>query len=299
MLSKNDIENELLKGGINIYPLNSENIKENSVNLCTSKYAWTMADGDVYYNKITKQFQLTKPSGPNTLYNLKKGHACAIKPKDSRRTILLLPNSTTLIETKEVIAVGNNIGGTYHSKVGLVSQGFGHIGTMLGPNFSGHSLIAIHNITNELLTIDENDSFVSVVFHYLDTPIYRKNPTVSGHTDKFAELGIAIQKHEREILIEDWKTDIKGVREKMQQSKAYERLKVAKDKEKSNFIKLYASKNNIMRLIVILAILIGLIIGSFNIKNDFIKGISIQVFAVIIVSGLIKWIWQGMKKNDL
>ena len=49
MLSRIDIENELGKG-INIVPFNRENIKENSINLSASEYAWSLNGGSYYIN---------------------------------------------------------------------------------------------------------------------------------------------------------------------------------------------------------------------------------------------------------
>ena len=69
------------------------------------------------------------------------------------------------METKEVLSLNNYIGGTYHAKVGIVSKGMGHIGTMIGPNFSGDSLIAFHNVSDDLIVLKVGESFVSVVFH--------------------------------------------------------------------------------------------------------------------------------------
>lgn len=105
-----------------------------------------------------------------------------------------------MIETEDVLGVENNIGGTYHSKVGLVSQGLGHIGTMLGPNFSGHSLIAIHNVSKEVLTIKVGDTFVSAVFNYLNTAIYTNNATKNGYLEKLSELGIQLNTIDRKFL---------------------------------------------------------------------------------------------------
>lgn len=46
MLSILDIQKELGKG-INIYPFNGENIKENSIKLSASCHTWSMSDGEV------------------------------------------------------------------------------------------------------------------------------------------------------------------------------------------------------------------------------------------------------------
>ena len=47
MFSKYDIEKELGKG-ISIVPFKKENIKENSINLSASQYAWTMSEGAIF-----------------------------------------------------------------------------------------------------------------------------------------------------------------------------------------------------------------------------------------------------------
>ena len=44
MLSRNDIENEIGKS-INIFPLNTRNIKENSVNLTIGQNGWSRTGG--------------------------------------------------------------------------------------------------------------------------------------------------------------------------------------------------------------------------------------------------------------
>ncbi len=49
MLSIVDIQKELGKG-INLVPFRDKNIKENSINLSASCYAWTMTNGEVLKN---------------------------------------------------------------------------------------------------------------------------------------------------------------------------------------------------------------------------------------------------------
>jgi len=214
MLSKIDIDKELGKG-INIVPFDYKNIKENSINLSASKYAWAMSAGEVKFDENGNIF-----TENSTEYN-KEGNIKILKGESSVRTILgeevviLLPFSTTLIQTKEVIAVSNYIGGTYHSKVGIVSQGIGHIGTMLGPNFAGHSLIAVHNVSKIPLKIKVKETFVSIVFHYLNAPIDVKNATVNGHIDKMAPFGIHLDLEDAEFLNDDWKSNLDQVREEM------------------------------------------------------------------------------------
>ena len=71
---------------------------------------------------------------------------------------------------------------------------------MLGPRFCGHSLVALHNISNEEIELKVGETFVSVVFNYLTTKINENNQTDNGHIDKIAELGIKITREERGLF---------------------------------------------------------------------------------------------------
>ena len=159
---------------------------------------------------------------------------------------MILPLSTTLIETKEVLAVSSKIGGTYHSKVGLVSKGLGHIGTMVGPNYSGDSLIALHNISNELLVLSVGESFVSVVFHYLNTPFTYSNPTTSGHTDKFSSLGLEVSETQLAELNQDWKKKFEEVQKKMCETESFQALQGDLKEQKRKRLKHFFCKRNIL-----------------------------------------------------
>lgn len=204
MLSQIDIV-KALGSDIVIFPFNEDNLKENSYNLTTSRYAFASRDSKVAGCKI------------------KKGKS-SIALIDGIETIVLLPRSTTLIVTEEVLGVAS-LGGTYHSKVGLASIGLGHIGTMLGPNFCGHSLIAVHNISDQIKHINIGDSFASVVFHKLDTPVNQNNPTVNAHLDKFTQFGIT---EDTSCINEDWKSRIDEVSDRMKQSDSYKIFKKKK-----------------------------------------------------------------------
>ena len=157
MLSNLSIASELNKN-IFISPLKIKNIRGATVNLTASKYAWSLK---------TKQSIV-------------------------HDNIITIPaNDTALIVTEEILHVTSKIAGTYHSKVKLASKGLGHIGTTLDPTWFGHSLVAVHNVSNKDVNLDCNDTFVSLTFHYLDKPL--KETTLdnhSGRTDVLSELGI-------------------------------------------------------------------------------------------------------------
>jgi deoxycytidine triphosphate deaminase len=158
MLSNFSIAKELNKN-IFISPLTLKNIKGATVNLTASEYAWSLK---------TKQ-------------------------KIVNDNIITIPaRDTALIATKEILHVTSKIAGTYHSKVKLVSKGLSHIGTTLDPTWFGHSLIAIHNVSDKDIDLKCEETFVSLTFHYLDKP--SKKFTLdnhSGRTDILNELGMA------------------------------------------------------------------------------------------------------------
>ena len=156
MLSIEDILREIGKN-IFICPFYPKNIRDNSIDLTASKFAWT-TDGEYIYDDQTKK--ITVP-----------------------------PRKTACIVTNESIYVRNNIGGTYHSRVSLARDGFGHIGTMLDPKYCGQSFIVLHNISDHPISIKRDDRIVSLVFYYLSTPIVDAVlPTPPSHLEKIAIL---------------------------------------------------------------------------------------------------------------
>ena len=265
MLSRRDIEKELGRG-VNIFPLIRDNFKENSINLTASKNAWTMSDGTVYWcggSNFTLQDNVSK----RKTKTLKKGENCVFytgTKEHLSKYIILLPHTTTLIETSEVIGVANNIGGALHSKVGMVAKGIGHIGTMLGPGFCGHLLVSLHNITDEVLALKVGTTFVSLSLDYLTTQVIRTSATTSGHVDKFAELNLSIDEDTRNYLTADWKSNLDGIRERMCDSIEYKDYKKHIRENTWREARKYFNKRNAVAVtVLILAFFILLAIATY------------------------------------
>lgn len=204
MLSIVDIKRELGKN-IYIYPLTVSAIKSNSIDLHASQFAWSLS---------------TKKS----LF-------------DGADKITIPPHDTALIYSQEAIYVSNKIGGTYHSKVRLVSQGLGHIGTTLDAQYLGLSIIAIHNIMDSPREIRVGNEFVTISFYYLHTDDYidtisHDNPP--GHTS-------LITGFENRNVFSDWEEQNRWCRNqsdlylKMTNSPEYIRCKEDFDKEQEVF----------------------------------------------------------------
>lgn len=198
-----DILNELGKN-ILIYPMNKLIIKNSSVDLSASKYAWSLSSK----KSIVKNNKIIIPA-----------------------------NDTAIILTNESIYVSEKICGTYHPKVSLISKGLSHISTTLDPNFIGISVISIHNNTNEEIKIDVNCPFISIMFYYV-------NSTSKSNTQYSSKEFIAkftnfegIDALNTYTTTNNWIYDYKYLREKMINSVSYkEEKKKIKYKNKISFI---------------------------------------------------------------
>lgn len=140
MLSIIDIKTELGKN-IYLYPIHSESIKGNTIDLHASEFGWSFKT--------------------NQKLNNGKGY------------LVIPPHDLALIYTEESIYVSHKIGGTLHSKVTLVSKGLSHVSTTLDPQYRGTLLIAIYNYNDTSFPIQIGSEFVSLIFHYLSTPGYQ------------------------------------------------------------------------------------------------------------------------------
>lgn len=195
MFSKIDIQKSLGEDII-FFPFKEENIKENSLNLTVSKWAWTLTEVD--------QTELKKiGNGGEKKYGEKK--SCLIN-KDGKDCIILFPFSTTMVITNEFLAIGKSIGGTIHTRVGTAALGVGHISTMLGPSYMGRLCVPLHNPTCKPIYLPVGDSFLSIIFYRLNSSIKESNHTSKAHIDKFSTWGITLNEKERqEICLEDLK----------------------------------------------------------------------------------------------
>ena len=99
------------------------------------------------------------------IYSLEEG---LLEPKDG---FYELPAKSTIqILTKESLWVSSRIGGIFHSKVSLVSQGLSHIATTLDPLWYGPLLITLRNNNNKPFLINESAAFVTLLLFKVATP---------------------------------------------------------------------------------------------------------------------------------
>lgn len=265
MLSKKDIYKELGKG-INIVPLKEENIKENSINVTISEYAWTTGEGIVCWcgdSEFHLKNSLSDPSKALQTYGFKKHNKAIFICKGAGRKpvkkyLILLPHQTTIVETEEVIGLGENIGGAIHSKVGIVAKGIGDTGTMLGPGYCGHLMLSLHNITDDVIALPIRTTFVSLTFDKLLTPVKRTSSTSSSHYDKLLELNLYLSAEDAAYFKQDWKGNLQEIRVKLKESKEYSTLKSKRKKAHIQDIKDWFTIQHVMALILVIIIVVSL-----------------------------------------
>jgi deoxycytidine triphosphate deaminase len=168
VLSEWDIINELGRG-IFFYPF-KEN-KEDSIRGCclcltASEYAYTF--------NFDQQTQ-------------KKESVRLTDPPD-HKLIKIPSRKTAIIWTKESVFLDNYLCGSIHSKVKLVSQGIGHLGTRVNPNYGGVLAIALHNLSDNEIQINVGDTIAYLRIHRLSS----KSSFPSANRDDPGKLKDAI-----------------------------------------------------------------------------------------------------------
>lgn len=266
MLSIVDIKRELGKN-IYIYPLIPSAIKSNSVDLHASRFAWSITNGKLL--------------------------TCG-------NTITIPPHDTALIYTQEAIYVSNRIGGTYQSKVRLVSNGLGHISGSLDAQYIGLSIVAVHNVSNEAKELSVGSEFVTVTFDYLRSNDYadtvsHNNPP--GHTGLITGFeGVRdYQKWEEE---NSWCRTKKDLFIKMTESEEYKECKRQFKKEQIRFNRKIWKKRSVKYFVLIavwaaLNYLLSRLADSTNLGSvsrwsaAVIKNFSIPLLISVIIPNMI------------
>ncbi len=225
MLSYVDIKKEIGKN-IFVYPLHISSIKSNSLDMHASRFAWSLS---------TKQ--------------------STVQGDD----IVIFPGDTVLIYTEESIFVSEKIGGSYHSKVTLVSKGLSHISTALDAQYMGSSLIAIHNYSNTEYRMRVGSEFVTLHFWYLNSPIYpqaRLHDNDPGHPrmlNGFDDVDTYIEWRDQN----QWTTQQASLFRMMRESEEYAQLKKTIDEENDAFGR-GILKNRVKKYMLLAIILIAI-----------------------------------------
>jgi deoxycytidine triphosphate deaminase len=272
-LSNRDFYNEFGKNLL-IYPFIGDNIKGASINLTASEYAWDI--------------------------NTKK-HLSKITLSDGSEKLIAPPFATVAIQTQEVIYVGDNICGTYHSKVGMTIKGFSNISTTLDPEYIGTSLICLNNNTPVQQELVIGKTFVTLMFSYLSQSALDgmiKKPNTPGQRERinlFEESTSFFEKQRNEEY-HDNKDKLKAI---MTEDEAFKKWRAEFSKKDKHLVnKQFAEENKknksvicakvilyILALVLILLVIVGLIyvieINSYDYLKSYIS-LIVLVLAFVV-----------------
>ncbi|WP_430883370.1 dCTP deaminase domain-containing protein [Fusibacter sp. JL216-2] len=276
MLSNIDIKNEIGRNLL-IYPLKVSNIKGNSINLTASSLAWCVKGG-IITDESFKDYTIPEGTKKNSeVLTVKPKTSIVFKKKGGKEVIVIPPHDTALIETEEVISVTNKLGGTYHSKVGLVSIGMGHIGTTLDPQYTGQSLVAVHNHTNEAVEIEVGSTFVSLILNYLNSKSTYPVTNQHGHVKLLNKIGIKLTDEENAELENEWKEKWDLLRPVMLESPEY--IKFVENRKKEKERPVYLKKQFLLKVILpMIGVIAFALIIPFFYDKFYIKDTTLSTF---------------------
>lgn len=126
------------------------------------------------------------------IVSLRKRTFIKVHHKGDEWFFYLKPHETVLVLTRETIWASKFIGGTFHSKVSLVTKGLGHVSTTLDPGWHGQLLVPINNPTKEpIKLIIARDSEKKIKFETFITMVLfqaQEASLYSGDSNKAARV---------------------------------------------------------------------------------------------------------------
>ncbi len=151
ILSPEDVITQMQENNISIFPFNKKQLTGCGYNLTAT----------------------------NFVFSTKKGILEQIRENEDCKYAIIDPYDTALICTGEYIILGSNITGSIHSRVALVSEGFGHISTTVDPFWMGPLLIAINNPSKRpkqlILETNEKATIATLTLSTLSSPTNYKH----------------------------------------------------------------------------------------------------------------------------
>lgn len=147
MLSRDDVMEAITEGKLKIYPFEKKNLTGIGYNLSTAHFAFSINRGIL----LTIHQQTTQ--------------------QGVKRYVMIPPNDTVLLFSKEYIEIDRSLAGTLHSKVARGCQGFGNISTTLDPTWKGQLIISLNNPMSDEIKFDldmNSGNIMTLLLHKLD-----------------------------------------------------------------------------------------------------------------------------------
>lgn len=153
VLSEFDIYRELGRE-ILIYPFSIDKMKGGCLRLTASEHIYKPYSAE----KVNIKEEFLKDANGEEIKD-EKGNS------KKKRYFVIEQNDTVAVWTNESIFLGGGFCASIHSRVRLVSQGLGHIGTKVDPSWCGILAIALHNTSGRDIKVEAGDTIAYLRFH--------------------------------------------------------------------------------------------------------------------------------------
>lgn len=261
------------------------------------------------------------------IVSLRKRAFVKIYHKDDEWFFILRPFETVLVWTRETIWVSRFIGGTFHSKVSLVTRGLGHVSTTLDPGWHGQLLVPLNNPTKEKIKVviarDREkekiyETFITMVlFRSQEASLNEKSSNKSARIELLEEileehsknnrdaeyLWDFIQRIKKSVDKMELFDDLNNPTDRRQKIKKFQREHLEMITEMDNEFErlnefsrtVYKQRSSIFGVIVfvIFAVLLGVTIFTFVCCDD--KCQKIVTSCVTVMLPFIMWILKEVK----
>ena len=162
------------------------------------------------------------------IISTKTGLPMEVKNHEGEKYVTVSPHDTILVSTREYLSTGAAVMGTFHSRVAVVSAGFGHISTTLDPLWKGPLLIALNNPGSRKLKLvisKENHPipFVTLIFYRMAEDSEKKHDNPPYRTDIFQQY-MAKPGFIKKVLLGKAYTNYESMVELIQQSMDLKRV---------------------------------------------------------------------------
>ena len=159
----------------------------------------------------------------------------------------------------------------------------GDCGTMLGPGYCGHLLFSLHNITDDIIVLKIGETFGSLTFDYLKTPVVRDSATVSSHLDKLLGMNLDLSTDDKEYFSKDWKVSFVGIKKEMIAQEKYKVFKIEHPENLFTRMKEFLCVRNIILITIGLALMIALFFITKKLDQNLVEKVWVDRYFDIVV----------------
>jgi deoxycytidine triphosphate deaminase len=233
------------------------------------------------------------------IVSLPKKSFVKIQKKNNEWYFYLKPGETVLVLTRESLWVSRFIGGTFHSKVSMVTKGVGHISTTLDPGWQGQLLVPINNTTRQKIPIviakEENgvrkySTFLTMVLFRSENASFRKTDNKASRLELLEQI-LASSRNYRHVA--QPQSILKEIKENLNHLRVYDDLNDPRDRRakideyKKVHEKMILDMDNAFDHINRISI------DSYTRRSVVFWLIVTVVAAALLVIGLVGPTWQG------